>query len=80
MDNPAPAPITANKPDQVLTTLRKGLPSTDQQLINRLEKLKEGSKGPPPTESELRARLAALKGENNYVEGPSKPVSKNILK
>lgn len=63
------------KSDPKLQNLRTGLAPADQQLIDRLEKLKEDkTKGPPPSEGELRKRLASLKGENNYVEGPSKQV------
>lgn len=58
------------KPHSVQTDL-----SVDQKIFARLEKLKDEGKGPPPSESEIRARLARLRGENEYVEGPSRPVS-----
>ena len=55
------------------------LSPVDQQLYDRLEKLKEDkdkTKGPPPSDSELRRRLAELKGVNEYVKQPNKLVSK----
>lgn len=61
------------KQDPKIQALRSGLSPADQKILDRLEKLRE-EKGPPPTEGELRRRLATLKGENDYVEGPSKPV------
>lgn len=56
--------------------LRIGLSPADIQILDRLEKLREDkNKVPPPSESEIRIRLANLKGENSYVEGPIKMVS-----
>lgn len=77
MENPAAPPITVYKQDPQIANLRTGLSPVDQQLVDRLEKLKDKGKAPPPSETELRMRLANLKGENNYVEGPSRPVMKN---
>lgn len=75
MENPSHPPITVYKNDK-LSSLRTGLSPVDQKILERLEKLKdEKGRGPPPTEGELRKRLANLKGTNDYVEGPSKPVS-----
>lgn len=74
LENPAPPPIIMYKQDPKIMALRSGLSATDQKLVDRLEKLKDVGKGPPPSEMEIRERLANLKGENNYVEGPSKPV------
>ena len=73
MENPLAPPITMYKTDPKIQALRSGLSPADQKILDRLERLKE-EKGPPPTEGELRRRLASLKGENDYVEGPSKPV------
>lgn len=76
LENPAAPPITVYKQDAKMVNLRTGLSQADQQLVDRLEKLKEDKGKPlPPSETELRKRLASLKGENNYVEGPSKTVS-----
>ncbi|KAF5274363.1 hypothetical protein FQA39_LY07243 [Lamprigera yunnana] len=73
LENPAAHPITIYK-DKKMATLRSGLSPADQQLYDRLEKLKD--KSVPPSEDEIRKRLNILKGENEYVEGPStKPVS-----
>ncbi|RZC36725.1 zinc finger FYVE domain-containing protein 19, partial [Asbolus verrucosus] len=71
LENPLAPPITMYKQDSKIQALRSGLSPADQKILDRLEKLKE-EKGPPPTEGELRRRLASLKGENDYVEGPSK--------
>lgn len=76
LENPSAPPITVYRNDVKLQNLRSGLSPADQQLIDRLENLKDDkSKPPPPSEGELRKRLAKLKGENNYVERPSKNVS-----
>ncbi|XP_072391917.1 abscission/NoCut checkpoint regulator [Diabrotica undecimpunctata] len=75
LENPAAPPITVyKKADPKMESLRSGLSAADQKLLERLEKLKDDGKGPPPTESEIRERLRNLKGENEYVEGPSKAV------
>lgn len=63
------------KQDSKILNLRRGLSAADQKLVDRLEKLKEDGKGPPPSESEIRQRLAHLKGETQFADGPSKPVS-----
>lgn len=72
LENPSAPPITVYKNNDKLDNLRTGLSPIDQKLLDRLEKLKDKGKGLPPTESELYLRLATLKGENMYVEGPSK--------
>ncbi|XP_017768176.1 PREDICTED: abscission/NoCut checkpoint regulator [Nicrophorus vespilloides] len=73
LENPMSPPITMySRNNNALTSLRAGLSATDLELLDRLEKLKDDGKGLPPTDSELRQRLATLRGENNYVEGPSK--------
>ncbi|KRT83601.1 hypothetical protein AMK59_4736 [Oryctes borbonicus] len=74
LENPSQPPITVYKNDK-LSSLRSGLSPVDQKILDRLEKLKdEKGRGPPPSEGELRRRLANLKGTNDYVEGPSKPM------
>lgn len=77
MENPLAPPITIYKQeDPKIRGLRAGLSPADQNLVDRLEKLKDEENKPlPPSEGELRKRLASLKGENDYVEGPSKPVN-----
>lgn len=70
LENPAQPPITIYKTDQKMESLRSGLSPADQQLLDRLEKLKNKDK-PPPSEDEIRKRLNSLKGQNDYVEGPS---------
>lgn len=79
LENPAAPPITVYKQDPKIASLRTGLSPADQQLVDRLEKLKDKGRAPPPSEVELRKRLATLKGENDYVEGPSRTVSKSVL-
>lgn len=66
------------KQDSKILALKSGLPPADQKLVDRLEKLKDNGRGPPPSESEIRKRLANLKGEN-VVEGSSKQVSLHNL-
>lgn len=45
-----------------------------------MERLREDRhKVAPPSENEIRNRLANLRGENPYVEEPTKPVSQYIL-
>ncbi|XP_044746209.1 abscission/NoCut checkpoint regulator isoform X2 [Coccinella septempunctata] len=52
--------------------MKIGLTPADQKLVDRLEKLKdEKNKSPPPSETELRRRLAQLKGEN-FIESSAK--------
>ncbi|XP_044265854.1 abscission/NoCut checkpoint regulator isoform X2 [Tribolium madens] len=72
LENPVAPPITMYKHDPKIQALRSGLSPADQKILDRLEKLKDSEKGPPPSEGELRRRLASLKGENDYVEGPSR--------
>lgn len=78
LENPAAPPIIMYKQDSKILALRSGLSPADQKLVDRLEKLKDDGKGPPPSESEIRQRLASLKGEN-YSEGSSKPVSSHSV-
>ncbi|KAK4884333.1 hypothetical protein RN001_000604 [Aquatica leii] len=69
LENPSPHPITVYKENKRMANLRSGLSAADQQLLDRLEKLKD--KSTPPTEDDIRKRLNNLKGGNEYVEGPS---------
>lgn len=59
--------------DNFFGGLRTGLSPEDAALVDRLEKLKE-RENPPPSEVELQERLARLKGQNIYVDTPSRPV------
>lgn len=61
--------------DSKISALKSGLSPADQQLLDRLEKLKDDGKGPPPSETEIRERLAKLKGETYAGETSTKPVS-----
>ncbi|KAK9893116.1 hypothetical protein WA026_023836 [Henosepilachna vigintioctopunctata] len=66
LENPSAPPITVYKQNTQFQTLRTGLTPADQNLVDRLEKLKDnGSKREPPSETELRERLAQLKGKNS---------------
>ncbi|XP_060528155.1 abscission/NoCut checkpoint regulator isoform X2 [Cylas formicarius] len=71
LENPAVPAIIVYKQDPKLYSLRTGLSPADQKLVDRLEKLKEENV-PPPTDVEIRKRLDNLKGENKYVQAPSK--------
>lgn len=75
MENPSAPPIVVYRQNPKIQALRSGLSNSDQKLVDRLEKLKDDGRGPPPTECELRQRLEKLKSDNNYVEGPSKQVT-----
>ncbi|KAF5275213.1 hypothetical protein FQR65_LT04247 [Abscondita terminalis] len=73
LENPSPHPITIYKQDGRMANLRSGLAPADQQLLDRLEKLKDKTK--VPSNDDIRKRLNNLKGGNEYVEGPSnKPI------
>ncbi|XP_050305530.1 abscission/NoCut checkpoint regulator [Anthonomus grandis grandis] len=62
LENPAARPITVYKHNQKMDALRTGLSEQDRELVDRLEKLKE-KQPPAPADSEIRERLAKLKGE-----------------
>lgn len=75
LENPSIPPITIYQQSSKLHKLRPGLSPADIQILERLERLREDkNKSVPPSESEIRMRLASLKGENPYVEGPVKTV------
>lgn len=68
LENPVAPPITVYKQNPKFQKMKVGLTPADQKLVDRLEKLKDDkNKSPPPSETELRKRLAQLKGEN-FVE------------
>lgn len=78
LENPAAPPIVIYKQDSKISALKKGLSVADQELVDRLEKLKDDGKGPPPSETEIRKRLANLKG-GEYTEESNKPVSISLI-
>lgn len=55
-----------------LDKLSVGLDPTDQEIVNRLKKLRNEDKEiPPPTEDEIRIRLALLKDQDpNHINKP----------
>ncbi|KAL1513697.1 hypothetical protein ABEB36_003071 [Hypothenemus hampei] len=61
LENPSAPPITVYRQDPKISALKSGLSAADQELVERLEKLKEKPEV-PPSDSEIRARLAKLKG------------------
>lgn len=63
LENPAAPPITVYRQDPKISALKSGLSIADQELVDRLEKLKQKKKL-PPSDSEIRERLAKLKGES----------------
>ncbi|KAL3288964.1 hypothetical protein HHI36_003407 [Cryptolaemus montrouzieri] len=63
LENPSAPPITVYKQNPKYQKLRTGLTPKDQKLVDRLESLKGKKPSPPPSETELRKRLADLKGE-----------------
>lgn len=76
LENPSAPPITIYQQNSKLQKLRSGLAPADLQILERLERLREDrNKIAPPSESEIRHRLANLKGENPYVEEPKKTVT-----
>lgn len=75
VDNPITVPASIFRQDQKNVNPLKGSSSqVDQKLAQRLEKLKEDKGPPPPSEAELRKRLANLRSDNEYVGGPSRHV------
>ncbi|XP_046646110.1 abscission/NoCut checkpoint regulator-like isoform X2 [Daphnia pulicaria] len=65
LENPNKSPIVVYTEDSRMTNLKKGLSFEDQQLVNRLSKLKSEireMKGDIPSQSEIEERLAKLKG------------------
>ncbi|XP_019877415.2 abscission/NoCut checkpoint regulator [Aethina tumida] len=78
VDNPITIPASIFRQDQKNVNPLKGSSSqVDQKLAQRLEKLKEDKGPPPPSEAELRKRLANLRSDNEYVGGPSRHIYTN---
>lgn len=74
LENPARPPITMYKQGSTLDKLRAGLDPADQEIVNRLKKLKDEEKQvPPPTEEEIRRRLALLKDQDP--EAVNRPIN-----
>ncbi|XP_066262293.1 abscission/NoCut checkpoint regulator [Euwallacea similis] len=61
LENPSAAPITVYRENPKVTALKAGLSPDDQAIVDRLEKLKE-KQSLPPSDSDLKERLANLKG------------------
>lgn len=65
LENPGKPPITVFKQSNKFSDLRSGLSKEDQQIIERLEKLKENRNlQEAPSEQEIKRRLAVLKGKD----------------
>ncbi|XP_001607524.2 abscission/NoCut checkpoint regulator isoform X1 [Nasonia vitripennis] len=65
LENPARPPITMYRQGSKLDRLQVGLDPIDQEIVNRLKKLKDEDKQlPPPTEDEIRRRLALLQDQD----------------
>ncbi|XP_043232390.1 abscission/NoCut checkpoint regulator-like isoform X2 [Amphibalanus amphitrite] len=74
LENPARPPIVVYRQSPRAASLKRGLSHQDSELVDRLEALKADRKAKNvPTESEMAARLAALKGEpcTSSSSGPS---------
>lgn len=65
LENPAKRPITVFRQSSKYSDLKSGLSKEDQEIIERLEKLKEdSSRQAPPSEQEIKRRLAVLQGRD----------------
>ena len=65
MENPSKPPIVMYRRYSKLDKLGDGLDPIDQEIVNRLKKLKtENLQGPPPSEDEIKRRLALLKDQD----------------
>ena len=65
LENPNKSPIVVYAEDSRMVNLKRGMSIEDQQLVNRLSKLKSEireMKGDIPSQSEIEERLAKLKG------------------
>ncbi|CAG9820325.1 unnamed protein product [Phaedon cochleariae] len=74
LQNPTVSPVKIYKQDVDSDAFKSGLNAKDKELVERLEKIKNDGKRPVPSDSEIRQRLAKLKGQNEYVETSSKPL------
>lgn len=65
LDNPSRPPITVYQSNTKMQQLKRGLSEADQEIADRLEKLREDRKqGPIPSDTEIRERLAKLRDES----------------
>lgn len=70
LQNPAKPPITVYTRGNHWDKFKKGLEPADQEIVERLRKLKEGETNLPlPGDDEIRRRLAILKDEDPDVNG-----------
>lgn len=70
MENPAKPPIVMYKHINHWDKLRKGLEPVDQEIVDRLQKLKDKEKNIPlPTVEEIKRRLALLKDQDPEASG-----------
>lgn len=64
LENPAKPPIVMYKHTNHWDKLKKGLEPADQQIVDRLKKLKDKERSIPlPTVEEIKQRLALLKDQ-----------------
>ncbi|XP_043280586.1 abscission/NoCut checkpoint regulator [Venturia canescens] len=67
LENPAKPPIVIYKSGGHWDQFKAGLEPVDQELVDRLKKLKDGdTQVPPPTTEEIRRRLAILKDQDPH--------------
>lgn len=65
MENPVKPPIVIYKHTNDWDKLKMGLEPADQEIVDRLKKLKDEERNIPlPTVEEIKQRLALLKGQN----------------
>jgi len=65
LENPAKPPIVMYKHTNHWDKLKKGLEPADQQIVDRLQKLKDDKQCHPlPTDDEIKQRLALLKDQD----------------
>lgn len=64
MENPAKPPIVMYKHTSHWDKFKKGLEPADQEIVDRLQKLKEEDKSTALSVDEIRRRLALLKDED----------------
>jgi len=64
LENPVKPPIVIYKHTNHWDKLKMGLEPADQQIVDRLRKLKDEENIPLPTVEEIKQRLALLKDQN----------------
>lgn len=70
LENPVKPPIVIYKHTDHWDALKKGLEPADQQIVDRLQKLKEKERNiSVPTIDEIRQRLALLKDQDPQASG-----------